>query len=458
MATIDINTFKTSLAKLSQPIQITDTVTNTSNYIDLLQANVSKISSITLSDSTKPILINTKQLLNDLPVIRKITGSYSLQITDTGENIGKNIDLLQANNEKIVSISKNDSLTNPTISIKQLIDDSLVLAKYKSNYILIKDTSNNISKNIDLLQSNVSKITKIIRTDIAPLAINSTQLINDSKILNVIDGGYTLTINDTSANITKNIGFLNTYANKIESIVIGDSKIPLALNTTQLNQASTATLLSKITSGYALAITDTSINALNNLGLIQINASKISSITLSDTSTLNIAINSGYVNVTTTSKGIDLSNVTLGLNGNGYGIKNGGIGTNLVGSKFNDTLTGGNVSDKLTGGNGNDIFVFSTPLDSKNNVDTITDFVSGADKIQLPLTVFAKVGVAGALKVDDFKLSTEVLDATDRIIYNSTTGVLSYDADGIGTTAAVQFAIVGVSTHPTLANTDFVIV
>jgi Ca2+-binding RTX toxin-like protein len=68
------------------------------------------------------------------------------------------------------------------------------------------------------------------------------------------------------------------------------------------------------------------------------------------------------------------------------------------------------------------------------------------------------VGGLGVLKSADFKLSTAKLDASDRIIYNKTTGDLFYDSDGSGSMAAVKVAIIGTTKHPTLSNTDFMIV
>ncbi len=136
-----------------------------------------------------------------------------------------------------------------------------------------------------------------------------------------------------------------------------------------------------------------------------------------------------------------------------------GLGNDIIsGGAGNDTIDGGLGNDTLTGGTGNDIFVFDTALDGKNNVDTITDFVHGTDKIQLAKSVMTNLGVTGILSVDDFKLSTQVLDASDRIIYNAKTGGLFYDSDGNGANAAVEFAIIGVSKHPVLSNTDFNVV
>ena len=50
-------------------------------------------------------------------------------------------------------------------------------------------------------------------------------------------------------------------------------------------------------------------------------------------------------------------------------------------------------------------------------------------------------------------------DSNTRIIYDPATGALSYDADGAGGVAAVRFATLGTTTHPTtLLNTDFVVI
>ncbi len=45
--------------------------------------------------------------------------------------------------------------------------------------------------------------------------------------------------------------------------------------------------------------------------------------------------------------------------------------------------------------------------------------------------------------------------ATDRVIYNTTTGALYYGADGSGSGAAVQIGVL--DGHPTLAYTDVLI-
>jgi Ca2+-binding RTX toxin-like protein len=92
-------------------------------------------------------------------------------------------------------------------------------------------------------------------------------------------------------------------------------------------------------------------------------------------------------------------------------------------------------------------------------VDRITDFSAPADTIRLENAIFTALG-AGELASDRFKdlgVAGAKLDATDRIVYDRTTGILSYDADGSGTKAAmVQFALI--DTKAVLTAADFFVV
>jgi Ca2+-binding RTX toxin-like protein len=127
----------------------------------------------------------------------------------------------------------------------------------------------------------------------------------------------------------------------------------------------------------------------------------------------------------------------------------------LIGNAGNNTLAGRLGNDTLIGGDGQDVFVFDT-APSATNRDTIHNFIVADDTIQLNRSVFSAL-TPGVLAPDAFVTGAAALDANDRIIYNSATGALLYDADGSGSGSAVQFAtLVGVV--GTLSAADFVVV
>lgn len=152
------------------------------------------------------------------------------------------------------------------------------------------------------------------------------------------------------------------------------------------------------------------------------------------------------------------NDILSGLSGND--ALYGGMGRDkLFGGLGNDVLNGGLGNDTLSGGAGKDIFVFNSALNSLTNKDTILDFNVADDTIRLENAVFTSLTTTGVLNSDYFKdLANGVQDSDDYIVYNSTTGILSYDADGNGAGAAVQIALIGISDHAVLTNADFVVV
>ena len=145
-------------------------------------------------------------------------------------------------------------------------------------------------------------------------------------------------------------------------------------------------------------------------------------------------------------------------------ITGGGGNDLLAGGNGADTLTGGGGHDVLLGGAGNDIlsggagadkFFFNSALSAASNIDKIADFSLSGDMVQLENAVFTALTTTGTLAESAFYVGAAAHDANDRIIYNDKTGALSYDADGKGGAAAVQFATL---TGLALTNADFVVV
>lgn len=130
----------------------------------------------------------------------------------------------------------------------------------------------------------------------------------------------------------------------------------------------------------------------------------------------------------------------------------------LYGNAGNNLINGKGGIDFLRGLAGNDTFLFDTALGA-GNIDRIVDFSSADDTIRLDQTIFTQLGL-GALNPAAYKDIGDpgaVVDATDRILYNDDTGVLSYDADGSGAIAARSIAIL-VNKPATLTPADFFVV
>ncbi len=131
----------------------------------------------------------------------------------------------------------------------------------------------------------------------------------------------------------------------------------------------------------------------------------------------------------------------------------------ITGNTAANILNGGAGNDTLTGGAGADAFVFNTAL-ATTNIDRITDFNHVADTIRLENAIFTGLGVAtGALNMNAFWANTTGLahDTSDRIIYETDTGILRYDSNGSANGGTIiQFAVL---TLPAVVDfTDFAVI
>ncbi len=130
----------------------------------------------------------------------------------------------------------------------------------------------------------------------------------------------------------------------------------------------------------------------------------------------------------------------------------------LFGGAGNDRLSGGAGQDLLHGGSGADAFVFNLAPNAMN-VDRIADFsAADQDTITLRQAAYSGITQAGALTADAFRAgagANTAQDADDRVIYDTATGMLWYDADGTGSAEAV--AIARLLGRPELAFGDILI-
>ena len=156
----------------------------------------------------------------------------------------------------------------------------------------------------------------------------------------------------------------------------------------------------------------------------------------------NNSINNGTTNITTKGFRINLFAIESGA---GFTVTNTGNATSINGSQFADTLIGGAGNDTLIGGAGSDKFAFKVAASSKN-IDTLSDFTVSDDKIQLSKTVFKGFSAVGVISDTSFLSGagkTSAMTTAQKLIYDSSSGKLYYDADGSGKIAAIQIALIG---------------
>jgi len=158
-----------------------------------------------------------------------------------------------------------------------------------------------------------------------------------------------------------------------------------------------------------------------------------------DFSGFQTATRLGTINTRNATGGADYVNVSTA---DAVVTVNGGAGTQIiVGSAYADTLTGGAGTDNLTGGGGNDWFRYNA---TNEGTDTITDFVSGTDKFLFEDTAFSNTAT--------FNATGTAIGTNAQFIYNTGSGLLSYDSNGAlgGGSSNIAF----LTGNPTLVGTD----
>ncbi len=126
----------------------------------------------------------------------------------------------------------------------------------------------------------------------------------------------------------------------------------------------------------------------------------------------------------------------------------------LDGRGGKDMLTGGAGADTLVGGAGKDTFAYNSISEGG---DLITDFVSADDTISVASSGFGSSLATGTLDKTLLVVGADVGPtlATGQFLYDTSTGVLSWDADGTGSGSAVTVA--RLSGIPSIFNGDITV-
>jgi len=318
-----------------QSLTVADTAADvlSAGNMAALEANIAKISSITLIDVAAPTLsVTSAQLTADLSVLEKITSQYKITLTDSAMPTLTLTAAQQTTAAGVLGkITSNYKLTGITAG-----NVATLLGNTHLQSLTVADTAANVSSSVNLatLQVNLAKITGITLTDTTTptLTLTVAQQTADSGVLSKITSNYdlsgvlagnvatlssnshlqSLTVADTSADVlsTGNLPALEANIAKISGITLIDATTP-SLSLTAAQLAADAGVLEKISSPYkltvngaflaadvntaivshlttTLAVADTSANIVSSLASLESNAGQISGITLTDATATNI--------------------------------------------------------------------------------------------------------------------------------------------------------------------------
>ena len=142
---------------------VSDTSDNLSAAFDDLQALDDTLTSIVANDAaTDSIQLTYAQFQAGTSTLAKMSGTYSLWITDVAADAATGVAATQAGGANVVS------------------------------FVSVKDTANNISLNIDALTTLGSKLTFIYLTDTAPMKLTEAQESTHADTLAKIQGEFTV--------------------------------------------------------------------------------------------------------------------------------------------------------------------------------------------------------------------------------------------------------------------------
>jgi Ca2+-binding RTX toxin-like protein len=202
-------------------------------------------------------------------------------------------------------------------------------------------------------------------------------------------------------------------------------------------------------SGLATTGADTIGLTINNITLTTVQTVNISAAAITDVTDVVTITN----NVTTLTGGTTFS-ITGGA---GADVLNGSVFADTInGGGGGDSIIGGTGADSLTGAGGSDIFAESLTSSTNSSMDTVSDFTTGADVIQINVGTtttttdnvydFTNKGAvttnADALSLlSGFGAPVATTVRIGQYVFNTATNTMLMDSDGNGMMQSGDFAV-----------------
>ena len=379
---------------------------------------------------------------NALSIAGTAVGTYSDGVSDTAANVSSHFDSLNAVVTDIAFIALTDSATpNLDLTAAQTLDDTVLIGKISDVFnLVVDDSAAHVQARFDGLHGDAAQITSVTFTDASTptLTLTQSQVTSDSDILAKVTGPYDLMVTgasgttpetgysgtphtytsyendyDASGTLTRTIYFNNDGSETTFNYVPGSTIDSSSSTTNDYFDLSNGNTIS-VTGGsgndafyYGAAFTasdfvDGGSGSNNQLGLsgnysagVTLSGSKISNIQViaclpgfnykltaaADllSSGQSMAIWAAHL-ASPNSLTFDGSAVT---SGGSFTVFGGAGNDTITGGVGNDTLYGGGGADTLIGGAGNDTYVVN------NTGVVVTEAASaGTDTVKTTLASY----------------------------------------------------------------------
>ena len=422
-------TYQSSIPDTSYTIS--DTSANIALNFNVLQQYANKISQFTIADSQN-LSLSATQVANDGDVLRKLPSSYRMDITDSTLNVVNNLSALAANLSHISSISLSDPSGSFNWSTSQFQNSGSVLSKISSvssgnTIVALNDYASNLS-NLDLSGYGATKFGLVVTSLNADITANGghiakvdlTHLVDATFNTKLVNGGTDTLIDVIASGTSHSILLHGETPGQVQVAANFSSSIN---NITAVGLSPDgSTLLISFSSGATAAIPFSS-----GAGSVSLGGTSYQTSTLKDMSALSAPVytdatggNTGYLLPTKytgpASLGLSwqlISNTDNAvITGSSYSeflkvASSNSIGKAVNGYGGNDVIDGGVGSTFVTGGSGHtDTFFldgrapgvsWSTITDFRTSIDkaTIWGFVKGVSSVDTSFANFNSEGAGG---------------------------------------------------------------
>ena len=277
---------QSAIDSIGASFSILDTAANVSNDLLALDADAN-LSAITLSDGGIPTLtLTAAQAVQGAVALNAISNpSYTIAVTDTAAAVSNDFARLSSV-PQITTITLSDpGIPALTLTAAELTDGAALLGEITNpTYtVTVNDTAANIANDLDSLNAS-AQADSITISDGGYLDLTVAQVLDDTAALGKIaNPTYFIAVFDSAENIAANIGALSANAH-IADVVPDEGAVPLTVaqalqNLSLLSKGSYST--NDILLPVPVAIVDTAANVAAALGALNRDAS-IVSITLTD--------------------------------------------------------------------------------------------------------------------------------------------------------------------------------